>query len=128
MEKRDAFLLFVLAGAGAYAVHANWDTLRVELGLDDLSPQHTKAIRLAKDAFTFAPTTANWVTLRDRAANGEIEVAGEPWRATGRTGSVYHVTCTWTEDGRQRVHGFAVDIGRSTVEYEGLEGGDPAPR
>jgi hypothetical protein len=128
MEKRDAFLLLVLAGAGAYGVHANWDTVRVKLGLDDLSPDRLKAIRLAKDAFTFAPPTANWIRLRDRAANGEITVGNDPWRATERTAPLYRVTCTWTEDGEQRVHVFAVDIGRSTVEYEGLEEANPAPR
>ena len=128
MEKRDAFLLFVVAGAGAYGAYANWDTLRVKLGLDDLSPQHLKAIRLAKDAFTFGPPNSNWVTLRDRAANGEITVGNDPWRATVCAGSAYRVTCTWTEDGQQRVHVFAVDIGRSTVDYEGLEEGKPAPR
>jgi hypothetical protein len=128
MEKRDAFLLLVLAGAAAYGVHANWDTLRVKLGLDDLSPDRVKAIRLAKDAFTFASTTANWVVLRDRAANGEIKVESEPWRAVERTATTYRVTCTWTEDGQQHVHVFAVDIGRSSVEYEGLEAASPAPR
>ena len=128
MEKRDALLLFVLVGAGAYAAHANWDTLSEKLSFDDLSPQRLKAIRLAKDAFAFAPATSNWVTLRDRAANGEITVSSDPWRVTERTAPVYCVTCTWTEDGQQRVHVFAVDTGRSTVDYEGLEEGKPAPR
>lgn len=41
---------------------------------------------------------------------------------------MFRVTCTWTEDGAPQVHVFAVDIGRSTVDCEGLDESKPAPR
>lgn len=128
MEKRDAVLLTLLAGAAAYAAHRNWDTISAKLGIGDLSPGRLKAIRLAKDAFSFAPPSPNSIVLRDRAKNGEITLPKEPWEATEIQDARYRVTCTWTEAGRRHVHVFTVDNGRSAVDYEGEEAAAPSPR
>lgn len=128
VEKKDAILLLLAAGVGAYAVHANWDTLRVKLGLDDLRPGLIKAMRLAKDAHTFDPTTTNWVYLRDRANNGEITLKGDPWESTEVGALNYRVTCTFTENGEAKVHVFAADIGKNALTYQGLDQSTPAPR
>lgn len=120
MEKKDAILMLLLAGGGAYAVHANWATIRAKLGVDDFYPGRIKAMQLAKDACTFDPPTANWVVLRDRAKNGEIQLQGDPWRAVEIAKPRFRVTCTWKEAGDLQVHTFAVDIGSNAVAYEGL--------
>lgn len=128
MEKKDALLLLVLAGAGAYAVSTHWDTICAKLGLDDLRPGRLKATELAKNAFTFAPPSPNWLALRDREKNGEITLPKEPWSAAEIHDPRYSVTCTWVEDGRAHVHVFTVDIGFAAVTYEGEREAKPAPR
>ena len=128
MEKRDAFLLLVLSGASGYGVYANWATLRVKLGLDDMHPGRIKALQLAKDANTFEPYSVNSVVLRDRASNGEINLQGEPWSATEIQKPRYRVTCTFLEKGERKVHCFTVDIAAGGVTYEGLDDSKPAPR
>jgi hypothetical protein len=128
MERKDAILLVALAGAGAWAVYANWDTIRDKVGVDDLSPGKLKAVQLAKDAFTWNPPAPNWMVLRDREKNGEIELPAHAWRAYELQSSQYRVTCTWVENGASQVHVFRVDIGSSAVAYDGLEGNPPAPR
>ena len=128
MEKKDAIFLLLLAGAGAYAVRANWDTLRDKLGLDDFRPGRIKAMQLAKDASTFDPPTPNWIYLRDRAKNGEITVKADPWQTTEVSALKFRVTCTFTENGEVRVHVFAVDIGTNALTYQGLDESKPAPR
>jgi hypothetical protein len=128
MEKKDTLLLLALAGAGAFAAFKNWDTIRSKLGFDDFYPGRIKAMQLAKDACTFEPPTANWVWLRDRAANDEIKLQGDPWRATELTKPKFRVTCTWVEDGTRVVHAFTVNIGNSSVAYEGVAESAPAPR
>jgi hypothetical protein len=128
MERKDVFFLLVLAGAGAYAVHANWDKIHEKLGLGDMYPGRIKAIQLAKEAISFEEYTANWAVLRDRQANGEIKVQGEPWDAVEIKKPRYRVTCTYIEKGARRVHRFTVDVGSSSVVYEGLDDGKAAPR
>lgn len=128
MEKKDTILVLLVVGAGAYAAYANWDKIREKLSLDELNPKSVKAIKLAKDAFTFGPPNANWVVLRDRASNREITLDKEPWHAVEVHDPRYRVTCTWREGGQQQVHVFTVDIGSSTVSYEGLDDTRPAPR
>lgn len=128
MEKRDAILMTLLAGAAAYGAYRNWNTISEKLGLEDFCPARVKAIHLAKDAFSFAPPSPNWVVLRDRAKNGEITLPKEPWHASEIQDPRYRVTCTWTEAGQQHVHVFTVDNGRSSVDYEGEEAAAPAPR
>lgn len=128
MQKKDAMFLLVLAGAGAYAIHANWEAIHTRLGLGDIYPGRIKAVQLAKDAMTWANYGANWVVLRDRAEAGEIVVKGDPWHAEEIAKPRYLVTCTYLEGGEQRVHRFTVDVGTNAVVYEGLDAGKPAPR
>lgn len=128
MERKDALLLFVLAGAGAYAAWTHWDTICARLGIDDLHPGRLRATELAKNAFTFAPPSPNWIALRDREKNGEITLAKDAWSATEIRDPRYRVTCTWVEDGQQRVHTFTVDVGFAVVTYEGEADANPAPR
>ena len=128
MEKKDTILLLVLAAAGAYAVHTHWDTIRTKLSLDDLQPGRIKAVQLAKDAISFEAYVVNWMVLRDRVANGEIKVQGDPWLATEIKKPKFRVTCTYVERGERRVHLFTVDIASGAVAYEGLDEGKPAPR
>lgn len=128
MERKDTIFLFVLVGAGAWAVHANWDVICEKLGVEDFYPGRIKAAQLAKDATTFEPPMANWVVVRDRAENGEITVQGEPWRATEIAAPKFRVTCTYTEGGEPCVHLFTVDIASSAVTYDGLAEKQPAPR
>jgi hypothetical protein len=128
MEKKDALLMLLLAGAGGYAVYANWEPIRLKLGLDDLHPGRIKAVQLAKEANSFEAYSVNSVVLRDREANGEIKLQGEPWSATEIKRPRYRVTCTFFEKGQRKVHRFAVDVASGAVLYEGLDDGKPAPR
>ncbi len=119
MEKRDSLLLLALAGAGAYGVFTHWDTIREKLGVEDFYPGRLKAIQLAKNAYNWAPPTPNWIVLRDREKNGDITLAKDAWHATEIKDPKFRVTCTWTESGERHMHVFAVDIGFSSVVYEG---------
>lgn len=126
METRDALLLLALLGAGAYAAHANWDTIRTKLSFDDLDPEKLRAVKLCQDAYSFAPPDPNWIVLRDRAKNGEIKVPENAWRATTIQHPRYRVTCTWLESGSPCVHAFTVDLGKCSVNYEGVQEATPA--
>ncbi len=123
MDKKQAVLLLVLAGGAGYAVHTNWDTIKVTLGLDDLRPGRIRALQMVKDAKAFDQYRANWMVVQDRKQNGEIEVVGEPWHAVEVAHPRYRVTCTFVEDGERLVHAFAVDIVSGDVAYEGLDDG-----
>ena len=102
MEKKDALLMLLLAGAGGYAVFANWETIRLKLGLDDLHPGRIKAMELAKKAYSFEQNTANSVVLRVREDNGEIKLQGEPWSGVEIKAPRYRVTCTYVENGEPK--------------------------
>ena len=128
MEKKDAIFLLALLGAGGYALHANWDTIKVKLGLDDLRPGRIRAMHLAKEGNQFDAYRTNWMVVKGREENGEIKVSGDPWNAAEVANPRYRVTCTYVENGERRVHVFSVDIASAVVTYEGLEAHPAAPQ
>ncbi len=128
MEKRDALILLLMAGAVAYGTHANWHTIRDKLGLEDQRPGNLQAIELAKNAKSLDKCDTNAKVLKDRDANGEIKVEAGAWRATELADLRIRVTCKFSVLGEQHVHRFVVDNASGAVSYEGLDQAAPAPR
>jgi hypothetical protein len=128
MSKRDFFLMLVLCGGAGYGIHANWDKIQAKLGLDDLRPGRVKAIELCKKAQSFEQYRSNWEVLRDRVANEEIQVVGDPWTATAVDEKHYRVILSFKLEGQLRRHAFDVDMVTNVVVYAGELDEPPAPR
>lgn len=122
MGKKDTvFMLLVLGGAG-YGIHANWDAVKVKLGLDDLSPGRIKAIELTKKARGFEQYRSNWEVLRDWQSGEQIQVVGDPWQAEPVDDQHWRVYCTYKEAGQMRRHQFDTNVASGVVEYVGEVG------
>lgn len=127
MSKRDFLLMLVLCGGAGYGIHANWDKIQAKLGLDDLRPGRVKAIELTKQARSWEQYRSNWEVLRDRVANEEVQVVGDPWSATAIDDRHYRVVLTFKMDSQLHRYAFDVDLVTNVVEYAGELDDPPAP-
>ena len=128
MEKRDAFILLLVLGGGGYAAYTHWDVIAEKLSLADLSPGRLKAVDLAKNAADIGNGFSNWQWLESRSKRREIELPADPWIAEPLVGEQYRVTVRWleVEDQERIVVAWKVDIGKRTVEAEGVVSQTPA--
>ena len=119
MSKQAALLTVLVLGGGGYAVYANWEDISRKLGLGDLSPDHIRAVDLAKSARTLDRYTTNYEVIRERVRQEKLKVEGEGWVAEHRSGQRYEVRFAYTDpEWGDGAYVFLVDIGSRDVVLE----------
>ena len=114
MSWKGVVVLCVLVGGG-FAVQQNWDTISEELGLAELSPEHVRALELAKAAYTLDNARTNYAVIDARVAQSGAVIEAEGWKAERRSERLFLVTFRFTEDGREDGYWFQVDVGSTDV-------------
>ena len=135
MNKRAAALTLALAIGGGYAISANWDAIRDGLGLAEISPEHLRAIDLAKSDYNLSHHLTNHAVIDGRVRSSRKLGRVIGWHAERELGDVFLVTYLFKEDGVQHGYYFEVNVGslqvrkvRGNPELEKRYGIPPAPR
>jgi hypothetical protein len=116
MERKDIWLLVLIAAGAGYATYTNWDVIKEKLSLDDLTPGRVKAIDMAKKDYTFDGLQPNSLVLNQRAKNNEITLPEDPWTAKRIDGDRWLVTLVYSEGGQAVKRQFDCNIATGIVK------------
>ncbi|HEU4418551.1 MAG TPA: hypothetical protein VFT55_06405 [Planctomycetota bacterium] len=116
MERKDIWILLLLAAGAGYATYTNWDLIKEKLSLDDLTPGRVKSIDMAKKEYTFDGLQPNSLVLNQRAKNNEITLGEDAWVAQRINGDRWLVTVSYQQEGQLVKHQFDCNIATGSVK------------
>jgi len=113
--KWKAILAVAVLAVGGHLIAANWAAIRDALGLDEVSPEHLRAIALTKSDYNLSHHLTNYQVIEQRVREAEPPVEEIGWLAERKLGDIFLVTYRFKEHGVERCYYFEVNVGSLKV-------------